>query len=107
MKKANIKLKKNTSKETVETKSFLKFTCFFISHLGIYRDETAPKPRDVKGEKKSIIAIPRANIPNERVAFNKLWTKYSLKKNPNILINISPEKETKDCLIIFIILSTY
>ena len=81
---------------------------FFISHLGKYRDETiAPNPRDVKGEKKSIIGYSKLNIPNERVASNKLWTKYSLKKNPNIFINISPEKETKDCLIIFKILSNY
>ena len=69
--------------------------------------ETAPNPKDVKGDKKSISAIPRANIPKERVASNKLWTKYNLKKNPNIFINISPEKEIKDCLIISKILSTY
>ena len=41
----------------------------------------SPNPRDVKGEKKSIIAN-RQNIPNERVASNKLWTKYNLKKEP-------------------------
>ena len=86
---------------------FFFFTCFFTSQEGRYFEDTAPKPKEVNGDIKSIRAIPSANIPNDNVESKRLCTKYNLKKKPKILTNISPEKEIKDCFIIFNILSTY